>query len=125
LDDAQYNIVRGGAWIWPELVSASESATTAGFEEGDRLLLTQSLPDANAGNEVEMIWDVLLTNLTPGGELILQIERGNLGKTQVAVFNYLGESPVEVKYFVWDQVTSGRNSHQIALPMELLTTPEP
>jgi hypothetical protein len=43
---------------------------------------------------------------------ILQIDRGNIGKTQV-----------EVKTVEWDQVTSGRNSHQIAIPLGLLTTP--
>jgi hypothetical protein len=72
-----------------------------------------------------MIWDVLLTDLIPGKELILQIDRGNIGKTQVTVFNYRSEAPVDVKHFEWDQVTIGRNSHQIAIPSELLTTPKP
>jgi hypothetical protein len=67
----------------------------------------------------------LLTDLIPGQELILQIDRGNIGITKVTVFNYLGETPVEVKRFEWDQVTTGRNSHQITIPFELLTTPQP
>jgi hypothetical protein len=43
----------------------------------------------------------------------------------VTFFNFLGETPVEEKSFVWDQVTSGRNSYQIAIPLELLTTSMP
>ena len=72
-----------------------------------------------------MIWDVLLTDLIPGQDLILQIDRGNLGKTQVTIFNYLSETPVEVKRLEWDQITDDRNSHQIAIRSELLTTPNP
>ena len=118
-------VLSGGSWMRPRLISAGTPHTSAEIEAGDRFLLTQSLADAEAGNRVEMIWDVLLTGLTPGQELILQIDRGNLGKTQVTIFNHLGETPVEVANFEWDQVTTGRNSHQIAIPADLLirTTP--
>jgi hypothetical protein len=119
------NVVNGGAWNRPERVSASASATTAGMEAGDRFLLTQSLADANAGKEVEMTWDILLTGLVAGQDLILQIDRGNIGKTQVMIFNYLGEAPIEVKSFEWDQITGGRNSYQITIPAELLTGTNP
>jgi hypothetical protein len=119
------NVVNGGAWNRPERVSASDSATTAGMEAGDRFLLTQSLADANAGKEVEMTWDILLTGLVAGQDLILQIDRGNIGKTQVTIFNYLDEAPIEVKSFEWDQITGGRNSHQITIPAELLTGTNP
>jgi glycoprotein endo-alpha-1,2-mannosidase len=114
-------------WIRPERVSASDSATAAELEAGDRLLLTQSLEDAQVGKEVEMTWDVMVTPVPDSTyyDLILQIDRGDIGKTQVTVFNYLGETPIEVQTFEWDQVTSERNSHQIAIPLELLTTPNP
>ena len=112
-------------WIRPERVSASEGATTAGFEAGDRLLLTQSLADANASKEVEMTWDVMLTHAATGYDLILQIDRGNIGKTRVTLYNYRGETPIEVGTFEWDQVTSERNSYQIVIPFELLITLNP
>jgi hypothetical protein len=118
-------LVSGGAWIGVELVSASPSAVTADLESGDRFVLTQSLDDANAGNQVEMIWDVSLTGLVSGQDLTLQIDRGNIGKTHVTICNFLGETPVTVESFEWDQVTGNRNSHQIAIPPELLTTPNP
>jgi glycoprotein endo-alpha-1,2-mannosidase len=118
-------LVSGGAWIGPELVSASPSALTVGMEAGDRLVLTQSLDDANAGTRVEMTWDVSLTDLEASQDLMLQIDRGNIGKTQVTILNYLGETPIEVKRFEWDQVTGDRNSHQITVPSALLMGPDP
>jgi glycoprotein endo-alpha-1,2-mannosidase len=119
------NVVNGGAWIRPARVSSSDSATTAGIEAGDRLLLTQSLADANAGKEVEMTWDVMLTSLVAGQDFILQIDRGNIGKTQVTLYNYVGPTPIEVKTFEWDKVTTGRNSFQVTIPSELVTRSNP
>ena len=114
------NTVSGGAWLQPELISSSASALNAGLEAGDRFLLTQSLEDANAGKEVEMTWNIMLTQLEAGQDLVLQIDRGNIGKTTLTIYNALGSTPVEVKNFVSDQVTTGRNSVQVRIPAELL-----
>ncbi len=114
------DVLSGGAWIRPQRASASDTATTAGMEAGDSFVLMQSLADANAGKEVEMTWDVLLTDLIPGQELVLQIDRGNIGRTQVTIYN-TGSAPVEVATFQWDQVTTDRNSYQITIPSDKLT----
>jgi hypothetical protein len=119
------NSVNGGAWIRPERISASDSATTVGMEAGDRFILAQSLADANAGKEVEMIWDISLINLASDDDLVLQIDRGNIGKTQVTIYNYLGSTPVEVKTFEWGQITTGCNSFPIKIPFKFLTGPNP
>jgi len=119
------NVVSGGAWIRPERVSASDSATTASMEAGDRFLLTQSIADASAGKEAEMTWDVMLTNLAAGHDFTLQIDRGNIGKTQVTIYNDLGSTPVEVKTVEWDQVTTDRNSLQVVIPSDVLMNPSP
>jgi len=119
------DILSGGAWVRPEHISASASATTTGMEAGDRFVLTQSLVDANANKEVEMTWDVLLTDLVPGQDLILQIDRGNIGNTQVTIYNYIGSTPVEVKKFEWGKVTTGRNSYPITIPSDMLITSNP
>jgi hypothetical protein len=113
----------GGAWIQPEQVLVSPSATTAGLEAGDRFVLKQSLEDATAGKEIEMTWDVLLTDLDYGQDLILQIDRGHIGKTEVVIYNYTGPELVEVKTFEWDQITSGRNSYALIIPADLLIDP--
>ena len=117
--------VSGGVWIGPELVSASPSALMAGMEAGDRFVLTQSLDDANAGTRVGITWDVSLTDLEASQDLRLQIDRGNIGKSQVTILNYLGETPIEVKSFEWDQVTGDRNSQQITVPSALLMGSDP
>ena len=65
------NVVNGGAWTRPERISASNSITQASMEAGDRFILTQSLADANAGNEIEMTWDITLTDLATGQNLII------------------------------------------------------
>ncbi len=119
------DILSGGAWIRPEHISASDTATAAGMEYGDRFVLTQSLADANANREVEMTWDVLLTDLASGQDLILQIDRGNIGKTKVTIYNYTGSTPVELETFEWDQVTTDRNSHPITISCDKLTGSNP
>jgi len=58
-----------------------------------------------------------------GQDLVLQIERGNIGRTQVTIYNYAGSAPVELGTFEWDQVTTDRNSHQITIPFDKLTNP--
>ena len=72
-----------------------------------------------------MIWDGSLTNLLSGQDLILQIYRWNVGKTQVAILNDPGDTPIEAGSFQWDQVTSECNSHQPAIPFELLVSQNP
>jgi hypothetical protein len=116
-------VLSGGAWSRPARVSASPSATNAGLEAGDRFVLMQSLADASAGGQVEMVWDILLTGLTPGQDLILQIDRGNIGKTEVTIYNYMGTAPVELATFESDQVTTDRNSYPITIPLDKLTNP--
>jgi hypothetical protein len=86
-------------------------------------VLKQSLEDATAGKEVEMTWNILLTDLDSAQDLILQIDRGHFGKTEVVIYNYTGPEPVEVKTFKWDQITSGRNSYELIIPADLLINP--
>jgi glycoprotein endo-alpha-1,2-mannosidase len=119
------SIVSGGAWMRPEEISASDTATNASMEAGDRFALLQSLNDANAGKQVEMIWDVLLSGLAEGQDLVLQIDRGNIGITKVIIYNYIGETPIQVGAFNWRGVTTNRNSHSINIPAADLMKPVP
>lgn len=119
------NVAGGGAWMRPERISASESATNAGMETGDRFVLMQSIGDASAGKQVEMTWDVLLSNLIAGDDLALQIDRGNIGFTQVTIYNYTGAAPVQIAIFKWGGVTTDRNSHTVKIPTADLMNPAP
>ncbi len=114
------SLLEGGQWLRPALVSSSDGATQAGFADGDNSILTQSLDDANAGKQVEMMWDLDLVGLQPGGTVRLQIDRGNIGATQVSVYNYVGEQPVLAGAFSWAGVTTGRNSNVVALAADQL-----
>ncbi len=108
------NLLSGGSWMRPELISSSETATEADLQ-GDAFALLQPIEDANLEREVEMTWDILLSGLDPTKTLVLNIDRGNIGHTQVTIFNYLGDAPVEVQTFNWSGVTTGRNRHSIEL----------
>jgi len=119
------NVVSGGAWIRPELVSADPGLVHADMESGDNFLLMQSLAEAESGKQVQMTWDVQLSGLDPAGKLVLEIDRGSLGFTQVTIFNYLGDTPVSVKTFRWGGVTSSRNPLNVEIPASDLLNPVP
>lgn len=119
------NVLSGGSWLRPELVSADPGLVNSDMENGDQLLLEQSLADAQAGKRVQMTWDVQFSGLDPVSKLVLEIDRGNLGSTQVTVFNNLGNTPVQVKTFRWGGVTNGRNPFNAEIPASSLLNPAP
>jgi hypothetical protein len=107
------------------LISTSAEPANAVMEAGGRFSLLQPLADAENGVKVQMTWDLLLSGLDPAGGLVLNIERGSLGKTYVTIFNYLGDTPVSIKTYHWAGITSGRNSMQVTIPVSALITPAP
>ena len=114
------NVLSGGTWLRPELVSADPGLVRSDMENGDQLLLAQSLADAQAGKRVQMTWDVQFSGLDPASKLVLEIDRGDIGSTQVTVYNYLGNTPVPVKTFRWGGVTNGRNPFNAEIPASSL-----
>lgn len=119
-DWTTFELVDGATWLRPRLVSASSEATDARLEKG-RLILAQPLARAEAGGTIEMVVDILLTDVQGGGTLMFEIERGHLGSTRVELFNYLGADPVVVKTFVWDGINPGqRNVHTVQIPSAVL-----
>ncbi len=99
-DWTTFGLLSGGAWMRPNLVLVSEEADYAGMD-GDWFVLLQPLSRAESGGSVEMVVDVLLTGLEPGGTLVFAIERGGLGSTTVELMNYLGATPSLVDTFWW------------------------
>ncbi len=124
-DWTTFSIVSGGTWSRPELVSASPGLTQAGVEDGNRFVLMQPLADGENGMQVQMTWDLVLSGLDPTGNLVLDIDRGDLGGTYLTVFNYLGDTPVAVKTFHWAGLNGDRNSLQVTLPASGLLTQAP
>jgi hypothetical protein len=119
------NVVSGGTWLRPELVSTDAEPANAGMEAGDRFSLLQPLADAENGVQVQVTWDLLLGGMDPAGSLVLNIERGNIGETYVTIFNYLGDTPVAIKTYHSAGITGGRNSMQVTIPVSALITPAP
>ena len=111
-------LTQGATWLRPALVSASEAATTVGLEE-DLFRLIQPIERANAGGMVEMVVDVLLSEVDTGATLVFEIERGYLGSTKVELFNYRGADPILVKALNWGGIRSGeRNVSTFQVPAE-------
>ncbi len=118
-------IVKGGSWLRPSRVSTSPAATIADLSN-DQFALNQSAEDVRAGNQVEMTWDILFSGLDSGQSLILEIDRGNNGATQVVLYNYIGDNPVQVKVFNWSGITTGLNADHVVIPSDLLiNAPQP
>ncbi len=110
-------MLEGADWMRPDLVSVSDGAEYAGAE-GARYLLTQPFDDAQRGERVEMVLDVLLSDLDADGELVLEIERGHLGATWLEVYTFTGEEPELAARYVWDGIAPGeRNARQFRLPV--------
>jgi len=122
-DWTTFALVDGATWLRPSIVSASAEADYAGLEE-TRYLLTQPLISAEHGQTVEMIVDILLTDVKEDGQLVFEIERGHLGSTKVELISYPGAEPVVVASFVWAGIAPGeRNKHQFQVAVSSLVTP--
>ena len=119
------NIVSGGTWLRPELISTSADSANAVMEADGRFALLQPLADAEKGVQVEMTWDLLLSGLDPSGNLVLNIDRGNIGQTSVTIFNYLGDTSKAIRTFHWAGITTDRNSSQITISVSDLITSAP
>jgi predicted amidohydrolase YtcJ len=115
-DWTTFGLLEGGTLDSPKLVSASKEATF-NWLEADRFLLLQPLEQAQFGQQVEMIVDVLLTDVEAGGMLHFEIERGGIGRTQIELYNNLDPTPVLVDTIQWAGTSSGeRNAFSVDLP---------
>jgi hypothetical protein len=121
-DWTTFNLVTGGSWLRPDVISVSESATASGMHDG-MFVLNQPIEQAERGNMVEMVVDIQITDWQEGEVLLFEIERGHLGYTQAELFRYVDDEPVLVKRFKWSGIKSGpRNMATFqAAPEELFS----
>jgi glycoprotein endo-alpha-1,2-mannosidase len=93
-------LVSGATWLRPMVVSASEEVTNA--EMVDNLLaVNQPLNLAEAGNQVEVVFEIQIQGGEVDTPLVFEIERGGLGATWVELFRLDGEDWVLVDSFTW------------------------
>ncbi len=105
------HLTSGGFWYDFNVTSASEQVQSAGLE-GESILLSQSLGQAQGGKSVELVVEALLTDLEPANPLIFEIERGHIGSTQVEISSYPEETPSVVTVLTWDGINSGERNTQ-------------
>ena len=124
-DWTNVDLLSGATWLRPSLVSTSDEATDAGLRDG-RFTLSQPIYRAEAGGEVEIVADVLVSGWESGGTLVFEIERGHLGWTQVELLQLVEGEPVLVETFAWGGITSGeRNAATFPISADVLFGPEP
>ncbi|NIM95991.1 MAG: hypothetical protein GTO18_20010 [Anaerolineales bacterium] len=118
-----FSLISGGFMTQPHMVDLSEGAIDSRMIDGN-ILLSQDISNAEAGESVELIMDILFTNLDRDGTLTFRIERGHLGMTEVELWNYLGDEPVHVDTFIWSEIYRGVGNYtDFEIPTSLLTEP--
>lgn len=124
-DWTTFNLISGDLWSDSVLVSASSESTNASVDTS-LFSLNQPLARAQSGKQVEMVVDVMLSNVQAGQALTFEIKRGSIGKTTVTLMNYLGADPVTVKTVNWAGTDgSGQNPFQFTIPADLFMMSKP
>jgi hypothetical protein len=102
-------LISGGKWGAPDVISVSEEAESFGLFD-NQITLAQPLDSAIAGNEVEAVVDMLLIDLSTDESIVFDIGRGHLGSTRVVLSILVGETWVVIDDFVWDGIASDINN---------------
>ncbi len=122
-DWANFSLIEGGAMTRPHIVELSKEAGPAGLNRGI-LTLTQKAELAEAGAEVQVVIDLLFTNLNPQANLVFRLERGHLGKVDVELMNYVRNEPILVETFQWGGIADKPNNPiEFQIPALLLIEP--
>lgn len=119
-DGTFVRLLPGTFWMRPSVRSASESALEAGFHF-DRLGLTQTVADAEAGRRVTVTLDVDLAYPDLDRAFRFEIDRGHYGSTRLEVFAYRAGEPVRIGDFTWAGIKPGPlNTETFRLPVQTL-----
>ena len=107
-----FRLTKGGYWYDFNVTSASGQAQSAGLE-GDSMILSQTVGQAQEGKSVELVVEALLTDLEPANPLTFEIERGHIGSTQVEISSYTEETPTVAAVLTWDGIKAGEKNTQM------------
>ncbi|MEJ2607871.1 MAG: hypothetical protein P8Z41_14525, partial [Anaerolineales bacterium] len=119
-DWTDFNLLSGGTWLRPSLISASDSAQTAGLIDG-HFALNQPIAQAEAGNLIEMIVDIQLTDINGDGTLVFEITRGNIGMTWVEFYRVTDDEPLLIESVKWGGISGdGRNGRSFEIQADAL-----
>jgi len=105
-DWTDLNLVSGATWQSPNVVSTTGVDAHAAMT-ADRLNLSQPLDQAEAGKQVEVIFELLFRELEKEAPVVFEIERGGLGATWVEIYRLSGVEWVLVESFSWSGHSTG------------------
>jgi glycoprotein endo-alpha-1,2-mannosidase len=119
-DWTDLHLVSGAAWIRPELISVSEDATMAEMVDG-YIAIGQPLNLAEAGNTVEVTFQLQFQEGETDDPLIFMIERGGLGASWVELYYPSGEDWILADSFWWAGHNAGpRNTANFEVPQDAI-----
>jgi hypothetical protein len=99
-----------GTWHSLSVISASPDAESIEVSE-EMISFSQEFDRAASGEEVEIVVEVYFAELEKGDNLILEIERGSLGSSEVVISTSEDGMTSEITTLVWSGFTSeGRNA---------------
>jgi alpha-amylase len=113
------DLMAGTTWLESQLVTASTEATRA--EVGtSQLILEQPIGRAEDGGMVEMITETLCFPWESKRSVILSIERGNLGYTELELSRQVDGQWVVVKRAKWEGLSGDLNQYQVEITADQL-----
>ncbi len=105
------SLASGGYMYNVNVISASQTAQSAGLE-GEAILLSQSLAQAESGQKVELAAEAVFAELDPASPLLFEIDRGSIGSTNVEISSYTEMTPTVVANLTWDGINPGDRNAQ-------------
>jgi hypothetical protein len=102
--ETSLGLLSGANWFDVQIISHSEDAETAVFDN-NRIVLSQSSDRAKNDEAAWVEVQARLAYLEPGTPITFEVRREPLGKTTVEIFRMEDEGPHKISTLVWD----GRN----------------
>lgn len=123
-DWTNFVLVSGGTWLQPEVVSLSDDAYAE--MSGPVISLNQPIEQAEAGRQVEVVFDLSMTGWVNGETLSFAIERGHLGVTSVELYRFENGEPVLITTLTWGGIAPGSsNAASFEVPVDDLFSAVP
>lgn len=117
------SLVEGAILDDYEILSSSSEASVASFDQS-RFVIMQPISEAEAGQSVELVADLSITEDILGGDLVFEIDRGHIGATTVEISNFACGQPGVVETLTWEGVQpSAENTQRFKMLVAKLYEP--
>jgi hypothetical protein len=123
-DWSSISLVSGATWRSPTVISASQEPGEAGMYDGI-IGLNQPLDNAQAGNQVEAVFELEFVPGDTQEPVVFAINRGNIGATWLELYRLDGQEWVLVDAFTWAGIIQGpSNSVEFSVDYASLFEPD-